>query len=275
MHRLGLFRLAMFFALEPLFDELLGEAARGRLGHAPPRPAVARRDRRAVGRLRDLPGGARFVDYLIHRGQHRLRLVVGLHSLHHSQRQMTMWSDNRNHLLDDMLRDAIIVVVAQLIGVAPGQFIAHRGLHAAQRKPAARQPAAAASARSASGCGSARASTARTTASASATSRDGPRSRSARLQLRRAAAVVGHAASHRQFRRALRPTGIRDQVEPDARAACATTAAASGRSSGWACRRLVGRGLSGRRRAGVILGPDASSPRFLLALRSPTACTRG
>jgi len=37
---------------------------------------------------------------------------------------MTMWSDNRNHLLDDVLRDVVIVVVAQLIGVAPGQFIA-------------------------------------------------------------------------------------------------------------------------------------------------------
>ena len=35
-----------------------------------------------------------------------------------------MWSDNRNHLLDDVIHDTIIVVVAQLIGVAPGQFIA-------------------------------------------------------------------------------------------------------------------------------------------------------
>ena len=35
-----------------------------------------------------------------------------------------MWSDNRNHLLDDVIHDAIIVVAAQLIGVAPGQFIA-------------------------------------------------------------------------------------------------------------------------------------------------------
>jgi sterol desaturase/sphingolipid hydroxylase (fatty acid hydroxylase superfamily) len=35
-----------------------------------------------------------------------------LHSLHHAQRQMTMWSDNRNHLLDDLLRDVIVVVVA-------------------------------------------------------------------------------------------------------------------------------------------------------------------
>jgi sterol desaturase/sphingolipid hydroxylase (fatty acid hydroxylase superfamily) len=37
---------------------------------------------------------------------------------------MTMWSDDRNHLLDDIIHDAIIVIVAQLIGVAPGQFIA-------------------------------------------------------------------------------------------------------------------------------------------------------
>ena len=35
-----------------------------------------------------------------------------------------MWSDNRNHLLDSILVDAIVVVVAQLIGVAPGQFVA-------------------------------------------------------------------------------------------------------------------------------------------------------
>jgi len=37
---------------------------------------------------------------------------------------MTMWTDNRNHLLDDLLSDSLIVIVAQLIGVAPGQFVA-------------------------------------------------------------------------------------------------------------------------------------------------------
>ena len=37
---------------------------------------------------------------------------------------MTMWSDNRNHLLDDILVDSLLVIAAQLIGVAPGQFIA-------------------------------------------------------------------------------------------------------------------------------------------------------
>ena len=36
---------------------------------------------------------------------------------------MTRWSDNRNHLLDSLLSDSIIVVLAQLIGVTPAQFI--------------------------------------------------------------------------------------------------------------------------------------------------------
>jgi sterol desaturase/sphingolipid hydroxylase (fatty acid hydroxylase superfamily) len=37
---------------------------------------------------------------------------------------MTMWSDNRNHLLDDLLRDTALVLLALAIGVAPGQFVA-------------------------------------------------------------------------------------------------------------------------------------------------------
>jgi hypothetical protein len=64
------------------------------------------------------------VEYWIHRGQHGFAWWWKLHAVHHSQRQMTVWSDNRNHLLDDVIHDAIIVLVAQLIGVAPGQFVA-------------------------------------------------------------------------------------------------------------------------------------------------------
>ena len=37
---------------------------------------------------------------------------------------MTVWSDNRNHLLDDVLGAIVVALVAQLVGVAPGQFIA-------------------------------------------------------------------------------------------------------------------------------------------------------
>jgi MFS family permease len=45
-------------------------------------------------------------------------------TLHHSQRQMTQWTDNRNHLLDDVLNAVIWVLVAQMIGIAPSQFVA-------------------------------------------------------------------------------------------------------------------------------------------------------
>jgi len=64
-----------------------------------------------------------FVDYWVHRGQHKFNWWWSLHAVHHSQRQMTLWSDDRNHLLDDLLRDAIMASVALFIGVAPGQYI--------------------------------------------------------------------------------------------------------------------------------------------------------
>lgn len=65
-----------------------------------------------------------FVAYWLHRWQHGFRWWWSLHALHHAQREMSFWSDNRNHLLDDVLRDSILVLVALLVGIAPGQFVA-------------------------------------------------------------------------------------------------------------------------------------------------------
>jgi sterol desaturase/sphingolipid hydroxylase (fatty acid hydroxylase superfamily) len=64
-----------------------------------------------------------FVAYWLHRAQHRWDWWWSLHSLHHAQRQMTVWSDDRNHLLDDLLIDAVLALTALLIGVPPGQFV--------------------------------------------------------------------------------------------------------------------------------------------------------
>jgi sterol desaturase/sphingolipid hydroxylase (fatty acid hydroxylase superfamily) len=64
------------------------------------------------------------LDYAMHRGQHAWRWWWALHAVHHSQRQMTFWSDNRNHLLDDLIRDAMLAGAALAIGVAPAQFVA-------------------------------------------------------------------------------------------------------------------------------------------------------
>lgn len=123
LHRLGLFSLALFFVLDPLIDELAGHL---------------RLDGLSQFNLDDLWPGVTsiplvsfvlylvvldFCSYWVHRGQHRFRWWWALHSLHHSQQQMSLWTDDRNHLLDDLLRDAISALIAVLIGVQPGQFV--------------------------------------------------------------------------------------------------------------------------------------------------------
>lgn len=128
LHRLGLFRLALFFSLDPLWDATVGWARLHGLpgwqldaALAPWLPGVT--DSALFAFLAYLVVFD-LVDYAVHRGQHGFRWWWQLHALHHSQRQMTMWSDDRNHLLDDLLRDAIVVLVAHAIGIAPGQFVA-------------------------------------------------------------------------------------------------------------------------------------------------------
>lgn len=128
LHRLGLFRLAMFFSVDPLLDTLFGEAAvQGVQGIqldalvAPLWPGVL--DTAWASFLLYLLAFD-LLDYWIHRGQHHFDRWWSLHAVHHSQRQMTLWSDNRNHLLDDLIRDVLLAFTARAIGVAPGQFVA-------------------------------------------------------------------------------------------------------------------------------------------------------
>jgi sterol desaturase/sphingolipid hydroxylase (fatty acid hydroxylase superfamily) len=124
IHRLGLFRVGLFLAVEPFFDDgfgLLRVEGFGTFHLDALWPGVT--DLAWVSLLIYLVVFD-FADYWIHRGQHGLRWWWGLHALHHSQRQMTLWSDNRNHLLDDLIRDSLLVVLGQLIGVGPGQFVA-------------------------------------------------------------------------------------------------------------------------------------------------------
>jgi sterol desaturase/sphingolipid hydroxylase (fatty acid hydroxylase superfamily) len=124
IHRLGFFKLLMFFSLDPLWDAL---AAQARMAELPSFqldalwPGVS--DIAWVSFIIYLLVFD-LVNYWLHRAQHGWNWWWALHALHHSQRQMTMWSDNRNHLLDDILRDAVFVVLARVIGVEPGQFIA-------------------------------------------------------------------------------------------------------------------------------------------------------
>lgn len=124
IHRLGLFRIALFLTIEPWFDEAFGAlrtAGYGTFHLDQIWPGVTDN---ALASFVIYLVVFDFVAYWTHRGQHQIEWWWRLHSLHHAQRQMTMWSDNRNHLLDDLLVDVIVVLVAQVIGVAPAQFVA-------------------------------------------------------------------------------------------------------------------------------------------------------
>lgn len=124
IHRLGLFRIALFFTIDPFMDDLMGHLRMAGMG---------------TFHLEDLWPGVTdgawasflmylvvfdFVGYWLHRAQHQWHWWWALHAVHHSQRQMTQWTDNRNHLLDDVMGAVIWVLVAQLIGIAPSQFVA-------------------------------------------------------------------------------------------------------------------------------------------------------
>ncbi len=63
-----------------------------------------------------------FADYWRHRLSHRFAWWYGLHAVHHAQRHMTFWSDDRNHVLDDAIGTVWFIAIGLLIGVPPMQF---------------------------------------------------------------------------------------------------------------------------------------------------------
>ena len=63
-----------------------------------------------------------FADYWRHRLSHSFRAWYALHALHHAQRQMSFWSDDRNHVLDDLISFLWFFAVGLAIGIPPLQF---------------------------------------------------------------------------------------------------------------------------------------------------------
>jgi sterol desaturase/sphingolipid hydroxylase (fatty acid hydroxylase superfamily) len=123
IHRLGIFRIFFFFTLEPLTWWLkswysLHDGPNWQLDTL--WPGVT--DQAWVSFLIYLVVLDAF-NYIIHRGQHQVRLWWQLHALHHSQRQMTLWTDQRNHLLDDLLVAFLLAIFTHVLGVPPGQFL--------------------------------------------------------------------------------------------------------------------------------------------------------
>ncbi|GGE65149.1 sterol desaturase family protein [Massilia psychrophila] len=121
VHRLGLFSIAVFFTVDPLMDHFAG-LLRLEGVHPFNLESLLPLTPPLAGFLLYLVV-LDFCDYWFHRAQHHVEWWWALHRLHHSQMDMNLWSDNRNHLLDDLLRDVMMAIVALAIGVPPGQFV--------------------------------------------------------------------------------------------------------------------------------------------------------
>jgi sterol desaturase/sphingolipid hydroxylase (fatty acid hydroxylase superfamily) len=61
-------------------------------------------------------------DYWRHRLSHRYGWWYGIHSLHHAEEQMTFWSDDRSHVLEDAITYVWLIAVGLAIGVPSMQF---------------------------------------------------------------------------------------------------------------------------------------------------------
>jgi sterol desaturase/sphingolipid hydroxylase (fatty acid hydroxylase superfamily) len=61
-------------------------------------------------------------DYWRHRLSHSFRAWYALHALHHAQRQMSFWSDDRNHLFDEAISFLWFFAIGLAIGIPPLQF---------------------------------------------------------------------------------------------------------------------------------------------------------
>ncbi|MBH9552505.1 sterol desaturase family protein [Inhella sp. 4Y17] len=124
IQRLGLFRLLLFFTLDPVVDAVAAQARlwgwqpwhlEGWVPGVTDRPCIAFALYLVV---------FDFLGYWIHRAQHAWGWWWALHAVHHSQRQMGRWADNRNHFLDDFLGAALFAGAGLVLGTEPAQFMA-------------------------------------------------------------------------------------------------------------------------------------------------------
>lgn len=63
-----------------------------------------------------------FTYYWLHRTQHAIPWWWAMHSLHHSQRQLSCWSNDRGCYLDGALQSFILAAVGIAMGVAANEF---------------------------------------------------------------------------------------------------------------------------------------------------------
>ncbi|WP_069268154.1 sterol desaturase family protein [Paraburkholderia nodosa] len=121
--RLGILNLLFFFTMQPFFDR--AQSALRLMGvktvdldnlwpGVSTQPLVAFAIYLVV---------LDFFSYWYHRLSHRYGVWWELHAVHHSQRKMSLWCDDRNHLLDVIGQSCMFAAVALVIGVPPAQFV--------------------------------------------------------------------------------------------------------------------------------------------------------
>ena len=123
LQRLGVIPLLLFVSLRPLVDGIDGWLRMNDM--------VPWKLEDALPTLNDSPLLSfvvylvilDFIAYWLHRAQHRFAFWWALHSLHHSQRSMSFWTDDRNHVFDTVLIDTAFACAALLIGVPPAAFV--------------------------------------------------------------------------------------------------------------------------------------------------------
>lgn len=121
--KLGVVNMAFFFLLQPVFDHLQSLMAIYDIPNIDldtlwpgitDRPLISFAIYFVV---------LDFSGYWYHRWQHRFGLWWELHAVHHSQRRMSLWTDDRNHVLDTILQAAFFAGLSLFIGVEPSQYI--------------------------------------------------------------------------------------------------------------------------------------------------------
>jgi sterol desaturase/sphingolipid hydroxylase (fatty acid hydroxylase superfamily) len=121
--KLGVFNLFFFFVFQPVFDHLQAWLRLANLSNANLDTLWPGMSGQPLAAFLIYLVVLDFAGYWYHRWQHRFGLWWELHAVHHSQRQMSLWCDDRNHLLDDVLQACFFAAIALAIGVPPGQFV--------------------------------------------------------------------------------------------------------------------------------------------------------
>ncbi|MBS0591378.1 MAG: sterol desaturase family protein [Proteobacteria bacterium] len=127
------FTLLMVLGLNPLFAFLVMTPFANFFGGGGDIGATAQPSSGLVGLIPGLaqhPYFAFFLYYIVydltyywmHRAQHAIPWWWALHSMHHSQRQMSCWSNDRGSYVDGMLQSFVLASAGLLMGVDAAQF---------------------------------------------------------------------------------------------------------------------------------------------------------